>query len=67
MDSDHTGFTGTGFVNTANAVGAYVDIPVTAAVAGTKTLAFQGRFPKFTSLAREPTVPMATGSPNGDA
>jgi replicative DNA helicase len=33
---------------------------------GTKVLAFQGRYPKFTSLAREPTVPMQTGSPNGD-
>jgi replicative DNA helicase len=33
---------------------------------GTKVLAFQSRFPKFTSLAREPTVPMPTGSANGE-
>src|SRR2546430_390787 len=40
FDSNHLGFTGTGFANTANAGGAFVDIPVTAATAGTKTLSF---------------------------
>ena len=34
FDSNHAGFTGTGFANPANAVGAYVDIPVTADIVG---------------------------------
>ena len=54
VDSDHTGFTGTGFVNTANAVGAYVDIPVTVAAAGTRTLTF--RFANGSSGARPATI-----------
>jgi hypothetical protein len=35
VDSDHTGFSGTGFVNTANAVGVYVEWTVNATTAGT--------------------------------
>ncbi|MGI5240354.1 glycoside hydrolase family 75 protein [Dactylosporangium sp. CA-139066] len=54
FDSNHLGFTGTGFANTANAVGAYVDIPVTAATAGTKTLTF--RYSDGTSAARPATI-----------
>ena len=54
FDSNHTGFTGTGFANPANAVGAYVDIPVTAAAAGTKTLTF--RYSDGTSAARSATI-----------
>lgn len=54
VDSDHTGFTGTGFVNTPNAVGAYVDIPVSVAEAGTKTLTF--RYSNGTSAARPATI-----------
>ena len=54
FDSNHLGFTGTGFANTANAVGAYVDIPVTAAAAGTKTLTF--RYSDGTSAARPATI-----------
>ena len=54
FDSNHQGFTGTGFANTANAVGAYVDIPVTVAAAGTKTLTF--RYADGTSSARPATI-----------
>src|SRR5690242_5212288 len=54
FDSNHSGFTGTGFANPANAVGAYVDIPVTADAAGTKTLTF--RYSDGTSAARPATI-----------
>jgi glycosyl hydrolase group 75 (putative chitosanase)/alpha-galactosidase-like CBM13-containing protein len=54
FDSNHLGFTGTGFANTANAVGAFVDIPVTAATAGTKTLSF--RYSDGTTAARPATI-----------
>jgi alpha-L-fucosidase len=37
VDSDHTGFSGTGFVNTGNAVSAYVEWTVNAASAGNAT------------------------------
>jgi len=54
FDSNHSGFTGSGFANPANAVGAYVDIPVTAAGAGTKTLTF--RYSDGTTAARPATI-----------
>ncbi len=54
FDSNHTGFTGTGFANPANAVGAYVDIPVTADTAGTRTLTF--RYSDGTTAARPATI-----------
>jgi len=54
FDSNHAGFTGTGFANPANASGAYVDIPVTADTAGTKTLTF--RYSDGTSAARPATI-----------
>src|SRR6266498_2904588 len=54
FDSNHLGFTGTGFANTANAVGAFVEIPVTAATAGTKTLSF--RYSDGTTAARPATI-----------
>ncbi|MET8454153.1 carbohydrate-binding protein [Streptomyces sp. NPDC005209] len=38
VDTDHTGYSGTGFVNTANAAGAYVEWTVTAAGDGTARL-----------------------------
>ncbi|MGH3646964.1 MAG: PQQ-dependent sugar dehydrogenase [Micromonosporaceae bacterium] len=41
VDSDHAGFSGTGFCNTTNAVGSYVEWTVTVAMAGTATLAFR--------------------------
>jgi hypothetical protein len=54
FDSNHLGFTGTGFANTANAVGAYVEIPVTAATAATKTLSV--RYSNGTAAARPATI-----------
>src|SRR3989440_3681265 len=54
FDSNHPGFTGTGFANTTNAVGAFVEIPVTAATAGTKTLSF--RYSDGTTAARPATI-----------
>jgi hypothetical protein len=54
FDSNHLGFTGTGFANPANAVGAYVDIPVTADATGTKTLSF--RYSDGTTAARPATI-----------
>jgi hypothetical protein len=54
FDSNHLGFTGTGFANTPNAVGAFVEIPVTAATAGTKTLSF--RYSDGTTAARPATI-----------
>jgi hypothetical protein len=54
FDSNHAGFTGTGFANPANAAGSYVDIPVTAAAAGTVTLSF--RYSDGTSAARPATI-----------
>jgi Fungal chitosanase of glycosyl hydrolase group 75/Carbohydrate binding module (family 35) len=54
FDSNHLGFTGTGFANPTNATGAYVDIPVTAAAAGTKTLTF--RYSDGTTAARPATI-----------
>src|SRR4051794_28769094 len=54
FDSNHLGFTGTGFANPANAIGSFVDIPVTAAAAGTKTLSF--RYSDGTTVARPATI-----------
>ncbi|ACU76898.1 Carbohydrate binding family 6 [Catenulispora acidiphila DSM 44928] len=54
FDSNHTGFTGSGFANPANAAGSYLDIPVTADSAGTKTLTF--RYSDGTSSARPATI-----------
>jgi hypothetical protein len=41
VESNHAGFTGTGFVNSANAVGATVEFTVSAAAAGAETLVFR--------------------------
>src|SRR5690242_19304740 len=54
FNSNHIGFTGTGFANTANAVGAFVEIPVTATAARTKTLTF--RYSDGTTAARPATI-----------
>ena len=54
FDSNHAGFTGTGFANPANAAGAYAEIPVTASAAGTKTLTF--RYSDGTTAARPATI-----------
>jgi hypothetical protein len=41
VESNHTGFTGTGFVNYDNATGSYVECAVSAASAGTATLTYR--------------------------
>ncbi|MEW2522910.1 glycoside hydrolase family 88 protein [Actinacidiphila alni] len=41
VDTDHLGYTGTGFVNTANEAGAYVEFAVDAPAAGAATLALR--------------------------
>ncbi|MEU0572821.1 carbohydrate-binding protein, partial [Nonomuraea sp. NPDC005983] len=38
VESNHTGFTGTGFVNYDNVTGSYVEFTVTAQAAGQKTI-----------------------------
>ncbi|MCL2731594.1 MAG: glycoside hydrolase family 88 protein [Actinomycetia bacterium] len=54
VDSDHSGFTGTGFVNTTNEVGAYVEFSVPAAAAGDAVLSL--RYANGTATGREGTV-----------
>ena len=54
VDSDHTGFTGTGFCNTNNAVGASVQWTVNAANAGGATLTF--RYANGSTASRPMTV-----------
>src|SRR6185437_1026490 len=41
VDADHTGFTGTGFVNSTNETGAYVEFTVQATAAGSAGLTFR--------------------------
>ncbi|GLZ29342.1 hypothetical protein Lesp02_15320 [Lentzea sp. NBRC 105346] len=41
VESNHTGFTGTGFVNYDNVIGSYVEFTVNAAAAGAATLTFR--------------------------
>ncbi|GLZ29337.1 hypothetical protein Lesp02_15270 [Lentzea sp. NBRC 105346] len=41
VEANHTGFTGTGFVNYDNVIGGYVEFTVNAAAAGTATLTFR--------------------------
>ncbi len=62
FDSNHDGFTGTAFANTANKAGAYVQIPVTVSAAGTKTLTF--RYSDGTDAARPATISV-NGSSKG--
>jgi hypothetical protein len=50
VDSDHAGFSGTGFVNTANEVGSWVEWQVTAAQAGPAAVAV--RFANGTTTSR---------------
>ncbi|WP_030347283.1 carbohydrate-binding protein [Streptomyces sp. NRRL S-1022] len=54
IDSDWTGYSGSGFCNGANAISGYVQFPVNAASAGTATLGF--RFANGTTAARPGTV-----------
>ncbi len=54
IDTDHTGFSGTGFCNTTNAVGAYVQWTVNAATAGTAKLTI--RYANGTTASRPMTL-----------
>src|SRR6266545_3670533 len=54
VESNHAGFTGTGFVNGDNAVGSYVEYMVTAAAAGPHTLTF--RYANGTTVNRPTDV-----------
>lgn len=54
VDTDHLGFTGTGFVNTANEIGAYVEFTVDAPAAGAATLSL--RYANGTTAARDAAV-----------
>ncbi|WP_205315538.1 PQQ-dependent sugar dehydrogenase [Nonomuraea lactucae] len=54
VESNHAGYTGTGFVNTANTAGTAVEFTVDAATAGTTTLAF--RYANGTSAGRTATL-----------
>jgi hypothetical protein len=54
VESNHTGFTGTGFVNYNNVTGSYVEWSVSAAAAGTATLTV--RFANGTTTNRPMTV-----------
>ncbi|MFI6503212.1 glycosyl hydrolase family 28 protein [Nonomuraea typhae] len=61
VESDHAGFTGTGFVNGDNAAGPYVEWTVTAARAGTATLAV--RHANGTAVNRPMAVSVNGGPP----
>ncbi|WP_435178895.1 glycoside hydrolase family 88 protein [Actinacidiphila sp. bgisy145] len=54
VDTDHLGYTGTGFVNTANEAGAYVEFSVDAPAAGDATLAL--RYANGTASGRQADV-----------
>jgi Zn-dependent metalloprotease len=61
VDSNHAGFSGTGFVNTPNAVGAFVQWSVNRASAGSVTLSF--RFANGSTAARPVGVSVNGGPP----
>jgi unsaturated rhamnogalacturonyl hydrolase len=50
VESNHTGFTGTGFVNSNNEIGAYLEFAVSAAASGTFTLGI--RYANGTTTSR---------------
>ncbi|WP_214414115.1 PQQ-dependent sugar dehydrogenase [Sphaerisporangium fuscum] len=54
VESDHTGYSGTGFVNGDNVAGGYVEFSVTAATAGTATIGI--RYANGTSANRPADV-----------
>jgi endo-1,4-beta-D-glucanase Y len=54
VESNHAGFTGTGFVNYDNVTGSYVQLSVTAASAGTATIGF--RYANGTTVNRPMTI-----------
>lgn len=56
VESNHTGFTGTGFVNLDNVVGSYVQFAVNAPAAGTATLTFRYANGSATARSMDITV-----------
>ncbi|WP_431927598.1 PQQ-dependent sugar dehydrogenase [Nonomuraea jabiensis] len=54
VESNHAGFTGSGFVNYDNVTGSYVEFAVSAAAAGTQSLTF--RFANGTTTDRPMTI-----------
>jgi hypothetical protein len=54
VDSDHAGFTGTGFVNTANEVGSWVEISVNVGTTGSTSLSY--RFANGATTSRPMTI-----------
>ncbi|HEU4422600.1 MAG TPA: carbohydrate-binding protein [Pilimelia sp.] len=65
VESNHAGFTGTGFVNTANAVGSGVQFTVTTAAAGTRRLVV--RYANGTTGNRPASVMVNGNSPHPNA
>jgi aryl-phospho-beta-D-glucosidase BglC (GH1 family) len=61
VESNHTGYTGTGFVNYDNVAGSYVQFTVNAAGAGTAPLTF--RYANGTSSNRPLAVSVNNGAP----
>ncbi|HYU83166.1 MAG TPA: carbohydrate-binding protein, partial [Kribbellaceae bacterium] len=61
IDTNHTGFSGTGFVNTPNAAGAFVEWSGVSATAGTRTLTF--RFSNGSTAARPCELVVNGGAP----
>ncbi|MFG1682573.1 cellulase family glycosylhydrolase [Nonomuraea sp. NPDC049269] len=64
VESNHAGFTGTGFVNLDNVVGSYVEFTVNAATAGNATLAF--RFANGTTVNRPMAIAVNGTTVNRD-
>ncbi len=62
VDSDHAGFTGTGFVNYDNVTGSYVEFTVAVSTAATLTLTF--RYANGTTTNRPVAVTVNSGSPS---
>jgi alpha-L-fucosidase len=65
VDSDHAGFSGTGFVNGTNEVGSYVEFTVPDAQAGPATLTF--RYANGTTVGRPMDLTVNGGAPTSIA
>lgn len=65
MDSDHAGFSGTGFVNGTNEVGSYVEFTVPDAQAGAATLTL--RYANGTTVNRPMNLMVNGGAPTAVA
>ncbi|RVX37796.1 endoglucanase [Nonomuraea polychroma] len=64
VESNHAGYSGTGFVNYANATGSYVEFTVTAATAGPATLTF--RYANGTTTNRPMAIAVNGATTNRD-